>query len=414
MRTDLTVWFDDPKRKTKGIWLEGPAGTGKTAVAQTFAEWCFEQGCLGAAFFFSRPNGRNKFETVIPTIAYQLAKQLPAYERHLVRIIVHDPTILETTPRTQFKKLIIEPFTLSHYRSRPFTNKNLLVLLDGVDECHGVDGQRGLIEMVREILRLAIDLPLLWLVVSRPEPHFQYIFAQSDFPILCHHRKLLIDAQTREDVEKFLRDKFNDMQHKLCGSADESWPSPHQFMKLVRYADGSFLLATAMSNYIGHPDFSPNERLVDFLAFMDGAKRVTSINPLETLDLVYTRILLDVPTALMPTTRRILCHLLYKSNPVLHSLTTQELANVSCLNRPDFYAAVRPLYSVLDLPAPADAAEYCVRMYHASFKDFLASPARSGRFFISEQEVQTEFSRSALFWYDIILKDYVSDGAFPL
>jgi hypothetical protein len=414
MRTNLAVWFHDPKRKTKGIWLEGPAGTGKTAVAQTFAEWCFEQGCLGAAFFFSRPNGRNKFETVIPTIAYQLAKQLPAYERHLIRIIAHDPTILETTPRMQFKKLIVEPFTLSHYRNRPFTDKKLLVLLDGVDECHGVDGQRELVEMVGELFRLAIELPLLWLLVSRPEPHLQYIFAQADFPIHCRHHRLLIDAKTREDVETFLRHRFNEIQRNFWGSADESWPSPDQFTKLARYADGNFLLATAMSNYIGHPDFSPNERLVDFLAFMDGAKRVATSNPLETLDLVYTRVLLDVPITVMPTTRRILHYVLYTYRPGRPPLTTQKVANILCLEIPDFYTAVRLLYSVLDIPSHVDAVNTPMQMYHASFKDFLASPARSGRFFISEQEARTEFSRSALFWYDIILKDQVSDGSFAL
>jgi hypothetical protein len=414
MRTNLTVWFHDPKRKTKGIWLEGPAGTGKTAVAQTFAEWCFDQGCLGAAFFFSRPNGRNKFETVIPTIAYQLAKQLPAYERHLIRIIAHDPTILETTPRTQFKKLIVEAFTLSHYQNRPFTNKKLLVLLDGVDECHGVDGQRELVEMVGEFLRLAIELPLLWLLVSRPEPHFRYIFAQADFPIHCQHHRLLIDAKTREDVEKFLRHKFDEIQRNFWGIADELWPSPELFMKLVRYADGNFLLATAMSNYIAHPHFSPTERLVDFLAFMDGAKHVTTSNPLETLDPLYTRILLDVPATVMPTTRRILHHVLYKYHPGISPPTTQRVANILCLERPDFYTAVRSLYSVLDIPSHMDAVTTPIQMYHTSFKDFLASPARSGRFFISEQEARTEFSRSALFWYGIILKDRVFDGAFSL
>jgi hypothetical protein len=116
----------------------------------------------------------------------------------------------------------------------------------------------------------------------------------------------------------------------------------------------------------------------------------------------------------MPTTRRILHHVLYEYDVNLGRLTTQEVANTLCLQRPDFYAAVRPLYSVLDIPSLVDTEETPIQMYHASFKDFLMSPARSGVFFISEQEARTEFSRSALFWYDIILKDYVSDGVFSL
>jgi hypothetical protein len=183
-------------------------------------------------------------------------------------------------------------------------------------------------------------------------------------------------------------------------------------MKLVRYADGNFLLATAISNYIGHPDFSPNERIADFLAFMDGSKRVATHNPLETLDLVYTRILLDVPPTVMPITRRILHHVLYKYDQDSRPQTTQLLANILWLERPDFYTAVRLLYSVLDIPSPQDATKTRIQMYHASFKDFLTSPARSGRFFISKQEALAAFSMSALFWCDIIEKDNAYDGAF--
>jgi adenylylsulfate kinase-like enzyme len=44
------------------FWLSGPAGTGKSAVAQTFAEKSLEQDRLGAAYFFFRLSSRNNPE----------------------------------------------------------------------------------------------------------------------------------------------------------------------------------------------------------------------------------------------------------------------------------------------------------------------------------------------------------------
>ena len=36
------------------FWLNGPAGTGKSTIAQTFADTSFADGHLGASFFCSR------------------------------------------------------------------------------------------------------------------------------------------------------------------------------------------------------------------------------------------------------------------------------------------------------------------------------------------------------------------------
>ncbi|PPQ75498.1 hypothetical protein CVT25_012039, partial [Psilocybe cyanescens] len=40
------------------LWLYGPAGAGKSAIAQTFAELCAEKNFLLASFFFSRSDSR--------------------------------------------------------------------------------------------------------------------------------------------------------------------------------------------------------------------------------------------------------------------------------------------------------------------------------------------------------------------
>ena len=51
--SQLESWLNDEQDKCV-FWLNGLAGTGKSTIAQTFAEVSFADGKLGASFFCSR------------------------------------------------------------------------------------------------------------------------------------------------------------------------------------------------------------------------------------------------------------------------------------------------------------------------------------------------------------------------
>ena len=56
------------------FWLNGLAGTGKSTIAQTFAETTFADGKLGASFFCSRDfKNHSNLQAIFPTLAFQLA-----------------------------------------------------------------------------------------------------------------------------------------------------------------------------------------------------------------------------------------------------------------------------------------------------------------------------------------------------
>ena len=60
------------------MWVYGPAGAGKSAIAQTIAEMCEEKMILLASFFFSRNDpSRSNVNPLIATIAYQITLNLP-------------------------------------------------------------------------------------------------------------------------------------------------------------------------------------------------------------------------------------------------------------------------------------------------------------------------------------------------
>jgi replication-associated recombination protein RarA len=68
---DTRYWILNPDAKIPFLWFHGPAGGGKTAIAQTIAEMFASVGRLAVSFFFSRiAVNRKDISLFIPTLAY--------------------------------------------------------------------------------------------------------------------------------------------------------------------------------------------------------------------------------------------------------------------------------------------------------------------------------------------------------
>jgi len=68
LRGTIVTWFHNKTRKKALLWLNGPAGVGKSAVIQTVAESLAESNSLGATLFFSGLNDRNDPQRVFTTV----------------------------------------------------------------------------------------------------------------------------------------------------------------------------------------------------------------------------------------------------------------------------------------------------------------------------------------------------------
>jgi len=74
------------------MWLYGPAGAGKSAIAQTIAERCYAQRCLLASFFFSRSDPKwNNDKSLAASLAYQIALNIPQSRTLIERAVENDP-----------------------------------------------------------------------------------------------------------------------------------------------------------------------------------------------------------------------------------------------------------------------------------------------------------------------------------
>ncbi|KXN84396.1 hypothetical protein AN958_12655 [Leucoagaricus sp. SymC.cos] len=396
----LMKWSNDPERQWKMFWLYGSAGCGKSAVAQTFAEMCIENGRLGAAFFFSRANKRHKPETVIPTIAYQLASYCLEYKAILLSLLSDKPDLLTKSSPVQFTKLIIEPFLRLRSIQQPF-----VILLDGLDECKGQSAQRSFVKLINDVVRDKKDLPLLWLICSRPESHLQSMFTRITD---CGLEEMKIDTECITDVDRYLRDQFYELQIQYEYLTGPEWPSRDQFELISNFGEGHFIFASVVISFVGDEEYAnPAERLDTLITSLERGDNdgISDAKPFSKLDALYTTVLEDIPESVFPTTWKILAWHIYSRDLVTSDLmlvSPEELCNILDLSQSAFYGALQKLHSVFYVTAPdrQDNTGY-VNFRHTSFRDFLVDRSRSGRFAVEEKAALVDIAKTSLFWHEL-------------
>ena len=99
----LEQWLSGEQDK-RVFWLNGLAGTGKSTIAQTFAEISFADGKLGASFFCSRDfEEQSNLRTILPTLAFQLAHRYPHFRQELLPVLIASPDVGRETLCSQME-----------------------------------------------------------------------------------------------------------------------------------------------------------------------------------------------------------------------------------------------------------------------------------------------------------------------
>ena len=220
------------------LWLYGPAGAGKSAIAQTIAEKCAQLNLLVASFFFSRASpSRNNEKYLIASIAYQLAISIPITRSYIESAIQTDPAVFHRSLDTQIKTLIIQPLERGYAIVSPADVKQWprLIIIDGLDECHDSLIQRSIIHVLSAAL-VRITVPMILLVASRPEPHIRHAFNALDKSHASRHIVLDDSYKPDADIKTFFLTRFHDIKqnHQFSASIPKYWPSKEIIDRLVR------------------------------------------------------------------------------------------------------------------------------------------------------------------------------------
>jgi hypothetical protein len=355
--------------------LHGPAGAGKSAIAQSLCQKLEEEDHLGASFFFKRGHpSRGHAKRLIATIAYQLALRLPDFNCHISKSVESDPSLVDKSLSIQLQKLIVEPCQQST------SARSLVVVIDGLDECEDKNIQQEILHSIGHTVNHN-HLGLQFLVASRSEPHIREIFTGSLNKLHCP----LNVNQSFEDIRKYLLDEFSRIyrDHRATmAMVPEPWPSPKIIKDLVHKSSGYFIYASTIIKFIDDKNFRPTEHL----AVITGMAEPHFGAPFAALDQLYTQILSEVPAR--PQLLKILAVIAAKIG-----LSAVHIEQLLELDLGDVQLVLRGLNSVLNMP---DNVNGSVFTHHASFCDFLQDPARAGIFYIGGCQHQTDLSRHLL------------------
>lgn len=378
-------------REKRLLWLYGSAGVGKSAIMQTLAESEADssQSCLGATLFFSRTRKRDDPDHVFATIAYQLAVKYPPYRKYIVEILSNDTKIVRKSRVEQFKWFIVKPFVEKNIFQG--FRETILIFLDGLDECKGEQAQSELILLIGRFSLQYPSTPLIWVIASRPETHIRATFLHPSVQESYMAVEVPIDSdEACADVERYLRHEFDEMRRKysLYFSPSTQWPTETEFSIIAKAASGLFIFAATVVRFVDDVAYSnPVSQLRRVLDVISSVSLPTNFdNPFAVLDALYTEILSSVPRSVLPHTQNLFFFLLPEiSNGFII------VCNLIGLTQADAYAALRKLYSVLQIPDPSDPFIVCLAVYHASFIDYLTTPSRSGPFWVDKSMVWEKY-----------------------
>ncbi|KAF5321144.1 hypothetical protein D9619_000156 [Psilocybe cf. subviscida] len=406
IQEDLLSWSEQLVDSLDELvtWLYGPAGAGKSAIAQTIAQKLHARGQLTASFFFSRDSGgdgRGEESNFVATVAYQLSQTIPATQSHIAAAVRKNPLVFDLALRDQVDALIVAPLiAVSNTLSVSETPR--VIVVDGLDECRKeYDAQKLVVDALTSGLHRIPHHNHKLFITSRPEDRIVAIFNHYEGK-LVRRMELNNKWNPAEDIRTFLNAGFADIHrsHFYFHShpQDKTWPNPKDVETLVRRSSGQFIYASVVLKYIKSDEYyNPVARLETILELKNGEDQ-----PYAELDALYEYIFSQIRGS---ERVRVLTVLLldrdygglvdyqgdWGESPFETFLSAFMGAHMDEIK---FW--LRPLVSLLVLKEGPEDSDGKIHYMHASLLDFLYDQSRSNGFCIHTPTIAAGIIRRAI------------------
>ena len=383
----LEDWLENEQGQ-RVFWLNGLAGTGKSTIAQTFAEITFAEGKLGASFFCSRDfEDRNNIQIIFPTLAFQLAYQYPAFRKALLQVLRANPGIGKQTLCSQMEKLIVGPFQ----EMQALT----LIVIDALDECLDEEPASAILSVLS---RYVDKIPLVkFFITGRPEPRIRSGFRLE--LLRPHTDVLMLHDVKRSSVDSDIRLFFGTRLAEIAKNRSDcnllrDWPSPSDIDILCEKAAGLFIYASTVVKFVSSKDHQPTERLADIISLPQS----TVEEGRSGIDRLYTEVMQQAFLNIRADDgkfysrfRSVVGAVLLVFNP-LTVTALSDLLEISYVS-----TTLRSLHSLLIIPA-TELDPTPIHALHKSFPDFLMDPGRctDQRFYVKPSIHHREILLSCL------------------
>ena len=359
IRKDIIAWANSADSPPV-FWLTGQAGSGKTTIAYTIAQYFDELGkperhtVLAGSFFCSRQFEETRRQIhIIPTLVYQLARKSRSYALTLKESGKFDSVDKLTR---QMKDLLVDPWQQSepnrHTELPPY-----LIIVDALDEIEADGGSMFLQEIIETINQLACPLRgLKFLVTSRPDPRIVELCKSFSSNAVCRLQDVLT-VRVESDIIKYLRDELPNFVDRT-----------EELNTMTQLADGLFISAATIVRYLkpSHRRITVDEqrKLLSKLHVRQSFSASDARRPL-LIDELYQQILRDAFSGLDDDLFNSRLRILHTFLCTFERTSTSLAAALLSESDEIAVAVLNELYAVLH------CKDDQVLWYHASFPDFI-------------------------------------------
>ena len=362
---DIDHWLTN-EGSQRVFWLNGLAGTGKSTIAQSFAETTFKNGKLGASFFCSRDfKDRNDLQKIFPTLAFQLAFQYPHFRQKLLNVVKEGPNVGHESLCSQMEKLLVGPLRV--------TQTATLIIIDALDECKDKEPASALLSILS---RYVDQIPTVkFFITGRPEPRIRSGFRLELLAPITEILKLheVKPEAVDSDIELFFKTQLTSLiKNRSDDDLTEEWPSTHDIRVLCEKATGFFIYASTVVKSVASDADLPSERL----SLITSLPESTLEEGKSGVDQLYTQILQQAFSDIHPSNSQQYLQFQTVVGAVLllfNPLPTQDLSHLLGCSTQYIKNTTRSLHSLLLVPG---SIEEPIQIFHKSFPDFLMDQNR--------------------------------------
>ncbi|KAG2040347.1 hypothetical protein BDR03DRAFT_858501, partial [Suillus americanus] len=392
--SDIMEWVNSTGDNAQRVlWLSGPAGKGKSAIAHTIAKWVNDVGGLGSCYCFDRQREADRrHEKIFSTIARDLADRDPEMRRALADAVQAASSLKKTADIIQqWQKLLIEPLE----KSSGSTGEPIVIVIDALDESGGVETRKDLLSILagkhqNPAVPKITDLPgnFRFIVTSRPLHDIK-----DKFRGVQHIRQMSMDdippADAKRDIHTYVSKELEGLDFR-----------DREFAVLAEKADGLFEWARLACGYIKESDMVYPKDCYEAVVSRNPAKRSPLLHDMYRLMLTN---ILPGDTSLHSQELRLTALARFRSvmGQILGTAEPLPLASLNAMRRhfptqkddSDVELVVKRMGSLLSGTTNPDSP---IRPLHASFHDFLTDEKSSGEFFIDMSKAQRDLAFASL------------------
>jgi hypothetical protein len=356
LQQELSDWVNDGAPGLTTLWLNGMAGTGKSAISTTFAQNMDDEGLLGATFFIDRQVAdRTDPHRIVQSLAYDLAERDTGRLRALWSTLRAKPTIKEIPLREQVQALIKRPLDAT-------CSETLVIVIDGLDECSPSDG----IQLLSTLVACLAGFPIKLLVSSRRDQDIAGRFE------IVPHTQILLQEQPVEELKEDVRLYWEHSLDELCPPrGDADWRHSVSLDRLADLTGHLFIYAATILKIVQNFRHNRVEELTKLLETSNNSIETDKRSVLNDLYLgILSRAASDYDGTVNPRSVHHLRNILEVVIFARHPLTSRALVQLLNIETDVLNGYLASLVSVLVIP-DANHADGVIRPLHQSFPDFV-------------------------------------------